>query len=416
MEYAIREYIKNNKVSDIWKLFVDKKSNDVNKLKVLIINAPCMGFGDIVFAMKFANILREWYNCDVMIATPQKKGFVSLGENPANIYDLSGKTKNDQCRRLAKLNISKDGKEIPIPKADLLFVAPLQADFDPKLYDVKKLLPYANKFNTFFLSEYNDVLTKKIDFNTGVGGKRVGLLFTDIPPGPKPVQLTHPYCVIYVANVLARVKSCVYNFIGMVAKKYRNKDFEIVIPSWVDEFNMGDTISKILKKYFKKVIVVKKTEKIVVEGGKGQNTVYVRLDIFPLANKAMVDLMSHSVKDILLTGDQSITDALSCCVDKNIFYQIAPWKENFAKNLVKEMPNKWLAKKSNSCGTMRAINYKSNYVRFKKHWDFRRLAKPKMDGIFNYTAAKKYGDDSDFLQRFEELAIRSKGRGFMKKI
>ena len=29
--------------------------------------------------------------------------------------------------------------------------------------DIKKLVPKANKFNTFFLSEYNDYLSKKFD-------------------------------------------------------------------------------------------------------------------------------------------------------------------------------------------------------------------------------------------------------------
>lgn len=416
MEESVRIFVKNNKPLNIWELFVKNPTKDVKRLKVLILNAPCMGFGDIVFAMKFATLIREWYGCEVMIATPQKKGFVSLGEKAENIYDLSSKNKNDQCRRLARLTISKDGHEIPIPQADLLFVAPLQADFDPKINDVQRLIPYANKFNTFFVSEYNDVMSKKIDFNTGVGGQRMGLLFTDIERGSKPQQLTHPYCVIYVANSLSRMKSCIYNFLVMVARKYSSANFEVVIPSWITEFNMVNTITKILLKYFREVVIVEKTKRSTVNGGKGKHIVYVRLDIFPVANKVMIDLMSYSVKDILLTGDQSITDALSCCVDKNIFYQIAPWKENFAKNLVKEMPNKWLAKKSESCGTLKAIRYKSNYVKFKKQWDFRQLARPKMDGIFNFTAEKKYGPNALFLQHFEDVAIRTKGRGFLKKM
>ena len=102
MEQAVRNFAKSNKPSDIWELFVNKPTSNVKKLKVLILNAPCMGFGDIVFAMKFATLLREWYGCEVMIATPQKKGFVSLGENPANIYDLAGTNKHDQCLRLAR--------------------------------------------------------------------------------------------------------------------------------------------------------------------------------------------------------------------------------------------------------------------------------------------------------------------------
>ena len=35
--------------------------------------------------------------------------------------------------------------------------------------------------------------------------------------------------------------------------------------------------------------------------------------------------MKDSVEDILVTGDQSLTDVLSCCKsNKNVWYQIAP--------------------------------------------------------------------------------------------
>jgi hypothetical protein len=91
--------------------------------------------------------------------------------------------------------------------------------------------------------------------------------------------------------------------------------------------------------------------------------------------------MENSVEDILLTGDQSITDALSCCSSKNIFYQIARWKRMFGKGLAKYMPNQYLKSYKTSCGTLKAIDYHSNYKKFVKDWDFRTLAKPKMDAI-----------------------------------
>ena len=99
--------------------------------------------------------------------------------------------------------------------------------------------------------------------------------------------------------------------------------------------------------------------------------------------------MENSVNDILVTGDQSITDALSCCSTKNIFYQIAPWKQTFGRNLAKYMPNQYLKSCKTSCGTLKAIKYNSNYNKFVKDWDFRKLAKPKMDAIIKLTKFSK---------------------------
>ena len=40
----------------------------------------------------------------------------------------------------------------------------------------------------------------------------------------------------------------------------------------------------------------------------------------------MLGLYKFSLNDILVTGDQSITDVLTCCKDKHIWYQITDWK------------------------------------------------------------------------------------------
>lgn len=355
-----------------------KKFGDTSKLSVIIINAPCMGFGDIVFGIKFATILRKWYKCNVKIITTQKDNFILLGEDPNNVYGLTSKSENSQCRRLKNMILERE------VTADIYFVAPLQQDFEPDMNDVRMLFPNVNKLNTFFVSEYNDSLHKKIMFHTGIGGKRYGLLLTEPEINPPPLKIGNiPYCVIYVANSLDRVKSCVYKFITMVAKKYSGNDFQIVLSSWILNFNMLPSICNILRDYFGEAVLCYdgKCRKNVL--GKRKNKVYIRLDVLPLPNNEMINLMSGSVRDILVTGDQSITDVLSCCIDKNIFYQIAPWKKSFAKNLVKELPNKWLSKKSESCGGLKAIKYKSDYSQFRERWNFSDLARPMMDMIFS---------------------------------
>ncbi len=399
----VQKILYKRKYYDLRKIFIGRKPENTAQLRVLILNAPCNGFGDIIFSVKFSNLLKEWYNCKVTILTPQKDAFVSLGADPNSIIELTSNVKtNTQCRRFKFLNMDKKPDE-----ADLIFVAPLQSDYGPSILDVRSLLPYANRFNTFFVSEYNDSLNSGTDFHTGVGGTRDGLLLTDTNIGSRPSNITNPYCVVYVAKDIGRMKSCVYNFVKMVARRYSKSNFEIITPNWMEEVDMIKPLCRILSSYFGAIIIKRKNmPDEVIEFNNKKYNVYLRLDIFPLKNAKMIDLMYYSVKDILLTGDQSITDALSCCSDKNIFYQIAPWKKNFADNLVKELPNKWLKKTTESCGGLKAIRYKSNYKGFKKKWDFRSLAKPQMDTIFFYAVIRK---SSPIFQKYEELVMK-KGR------
>tara|TARA_B110000908_G_C10160234_1_gene405634 strand:- start:252 stop:1133 length:882 start_codon:yes stop_codon:yes gene_type:complete len=184
------------------------------------------------------------------------------------------------------------------------------------------------------------------------------------------------------------------SFVEMVSKKYykKHKKLDIVIPPWFAKENMDNMLRKKVSKYYPNIIIVEKDKKpiIVSDGDYYDNTLTFRCDILPVANKLMMQLMSNSIDDILLTGDQSITDALSCCPKKNIFYQIAPWKSDLAKNLAKDMPNTNLKKVSTSCGSLGAIRYKSNYSAFIKKWAFRNRAKGKLDAIIlSINAMKK---------------------------
>ena len=139
----------------------------------------------------------------------------------------------------------------------------------------------------------------------------------------------------------------------------------------------------------------------------------IRGDILPVPNKEMLSLIKYSVKDILLTGDQSITDALSCCSSKNIFYQIAPWKENFANNLASKLPNRNLKRKKTACGDIDVIKYNSNYKNFLKKYDFRLNARPKLNGIIHAALERKHNKT---LQRFEKDVLKSRNiNGFKSR-
>lgn len=401
-------------INDIfWKPYFDKREKCSKTcgrgVKILLLNTPCQGFGDVIFAIKLAKYLRTWYGCTVHIATTLPDAFKKMKEPENNIIPLTG-GKSPQCRRFAGLKMSEPGTY------DLIFVAPLQADYTVNRADVKKLIKYSNVFNTFFFSEYNDTPSKKFDFPTGVGGKNMGLFLNKTTKGAKVARTKPPYALIYIAESILSADKCFLGFMEMVSKKYsaKHNKFEIVVPGWMVEeiLDNESRFVKRLKKYYPNIVTVdSKRKKEVISEGSGEKTLTLRGDILPVDNKTMIRLMAHSVKDILLTGDQSITDCLSCCPSKNIFYQIAPWKMSFGKNLAKLLPNKYLSKVTTSCGTLQAIKYESNYSKFVQKWDFRKLAKPKLDAIMLATKAAK---KSKKVRDIEKLVLSSKSLATLK--
>jgi hypothetical protein len=377
-------------------------------IKILILNTPCHGFGDVIFAIKLANYLRNWYGCTVHISTTLPQAFIQMKEPEKNIITLTG-GKSTQCRRFDGLKMKKS------KKYDLIFVAPLQSDYTINRADVKKLINYSNIFNTFFFSEYNDFASKNFDFPTGVGGKNLGLLMTKTTKTTKVATTKEPYALIYIAESITSADTCFLSFIEMVSVKYSklHNKFEIIVPNWIVEeiLDKTSTIITKIKKYYPTIIAIDKDKEKYIISENGNKTLTIRGDILPVNNKDMISLMDNSVKDILLTGDQSITDCLSCCSSKNIFYQIAPWKSNFGNNLAKLLPNKYLLKKKTSCGSLQAITYNSNYKSFVNKWDFRKLAKPKLDAIILASKDGKSKKQQDLVK----IILSSRSISSLKK-
>lgn len=375
---------------------INSKSN-LSKVKILILNAPCHGFGDVIFGYKLKRYLNQWYpTIEVKIATTKVDNFLSIGEDPNSLIQLNSLSTEMQCRRFSKLIPSQ-----PLNNFNLIFVAPLQQDYDISYSDIRQLIPYSNKLNTYFFSEYNDSTAKDMDFNTGVGKGRYGMMFTKMPSGIlndtaflKSKELKkNNYAVCYIANTIVNMRQCYLSFFEMVSKKYKTKkvddnNFTIVIPpSLVSDIESSQSSLRKIYKYFSTIVLVKKDGQTAFEDldSKNNNVLYLRADVLPVKNSEMLTLMYNSVSDILLTGDQSITDALSCCPKKNIWYQIAPWKESFGKQLGINMPQKYYKHKKTSCGTIEGVSLKSDYREFVKKYDFRKLAKPKLNRIINMT-------------------------------
>jgi len=383
---------------------VGKKSLNKQNVNILLLNTPCHGFGDIIFAIKIYNYLKEWYHCNVVIASTLPESFVKLKGNTDDLLKLHTSV-NKECRRfkLLKLLNLDDTKHDTI--YDLIFITPITSDFSISYQDVKQIVHYSNPFNTFFFSEYNGP-QKNIDFPTGIGKHKMGLLLTKPKKLSKLPNLKNPYAVVYISDNIPNSKKCFINFIEMICKKYRNiiPKLDIIVPKYItDTEDYEKSIIKYCSKYYPTINT--NVKHIISNTGINKNILTLRGDVYPLPNDKMLSLIKYSIDDILLTGDQSITDALSCCSHKNIFYQVAPWKENFGKSLSREMPQKYLVQKKTECGTIRAIKYNSDYSKFVKKWDFRKLAKPKIDNILNYSLIIKQSTE---LQALQKLILSSK--------
>lgn len=399
-----------SKKEELIKSFSDKIKIK-KEISILILNAPCHGFGDIIFAFKLKRYLNEWYPFVIVkIASTKSDNFLSIGENSNDLIQLCSTSKELQCRRFGRLDFI-NLNNVNNNKFDLIFVAPLQADYDPSYRDIKDLIPYSNTNNTFFFSEYNDDNSKDIDFHTGVGRKKYGLMFTKMPSSIlndnlflESLELKNKeYAVCYIADTIVNMRQCYHSFFEMVSNKYIMKksktsktSFSIVIPpSLISDIKESQSNLKKLFKYVSTIVLVSKKgnerfEDLNFKNNNVNNILYIRGDILPVKNSEMITLMYNSVTDILVTGDQSITDVLSCCPKKNIWYQIAPWKESFGRQLALNMPQKYLKRKKTSCGTLQAIGMKSNYKDFVKKYDFRRLAKPKLNRIINMAIKNKH--------------------------
>lgn len=409
---------KNDLQDVIWGSFYDLNrkcaKNCGIKIKIGLICLICYGAGDAIFAIKLRNFLNEWYNADITIITTNDQLLIKLGADSKYVIGLEGtKSKNLQCRRLRYLRLSKS-----IPEQDLLFVAPITIDFFPSLNDVRSLFHYANMFNTFSFSEYNDALDKNFTFNMGVGGDRDGLFFTAPKISSKRLDtLLNPYVMIYVAESITNVNRCIFSFVELVAKKYSGskynyKKLDIIVPNWFNETIIKKKYKLIIEKYYDNIDVIYPGSPPYNSNLKDRGSVLTfRADILPVANPVMLNLMKNSLKDILLTGDQSVSDVLSCCPKKNLWYQVAPWKESLGNNLSKLLPNVYIKHKKTSCGTLKAIKYKSNYSKFIKDWNFKAIGKPKLDAIILSIVALKEDDD---IKELSGLILKSRSLNTLK--
>ena len=404
-----------------WRVMMDKKvkaSSRINdKLRIALICHPCYGYGDIIFALKMHKFIKQWYGIDCTMITTKPAPFIKNGLK--NIYCLKtpGSRSYVECENLKTMKIydidesGKPKKRAKIPyKFDLIMVTPwIGTDYEPNKSIVRNFLPYANPFNTVLFSEYNAPEPEKYDFPTGIGKGLTGLLITDFKFA-KTVRLKNPYLMVHLTrDYRVNVGKCFSNFIKLMCKKYHKKHnkLDVVIPPHLleDKEELEKLFAYIKTRGYYKNVVVKTTKEPIKTLS---STLTLRADITPLPYDQYTGLFKYSLPDVLITGDQSVTDIISCCKDFNIYYQIMPWKANFAKNLAAALGQDFIRKVTTSCGLEKfKLRIHSDIKNVAKKHDFKNLGKPKLDAIISFALKLQ---KSKKWKRFVEIVLGSKKR------
>jgi len=389
-----------------WKLEEGTKLIKNDKVRIALINVPCGGFGDIIVCQTFYEYLKSWYpQHEVIICTTVIDKFKTLGINTKQMIKISVKD-GEECEPYNKLYFKKNPKRF-----DIIICIPI-IDIQFNINKFKKFIPYANLFNTFTTSEYNG-LAPPYTFPIGVGPDQLGIFITN--PKIKPHGLIKkPYALVYIADRTnpagIHCRLCFLAYMEMISKKYSKVHplFQVVVPPWLVQLLSESTdfkykFKKIIEPYYPNVWIVNSDGKDVFFDGKG-NSLIIRGDILPKPRPIFISLINGSVEDVLLTGDQSITDGLSCCsTKKNIWYQIAPWKQNLANELGKAIPDSHIDNFRTSCGTLRGIHKKKDYSSLLNKYDFRRLGRRRMDAVLNFHYKK------DDYKSYMDIVLHSRG-------
>jgi hypothetical protein len=197
-----------------------------------------------------------------------------------------------------------------------------------------------------------------------------------------------------------------------MCKKYANKypKLDVILPAHVLENKKG--MSQLIKyiknnNFYDEVDIITSKSNYPVHD-ESSKVLRFRSELTPMPYEKYVSMFNYCLPDVLITGDQSVTDIISCCQDYNIYYQIMPWKRNLAKNLSKvtEAQQDYLRKVRDSCGLQKmSYNKKLNLRILEEKYDFRKLAKEKLDGIVNNARLLNTNKD---VKQYVKLVLNSR--------
>lgn len=362
-------------------------------LNIAVLCIPCNGFGDIVLCSKIAKLLQKWYNANVFIltTTPEKFKLIDIASHIKMVHLGCGN--NCSCRKFGYLKTPNR------KRYDMFLVAPLTYDYEADYQDIRKLIPSSTIYNTYFITEYNHRI--KSDITLGIGKNYDGIIidkFSHI--GNKLLDTNYLY--VYIAES-GNWKRCASSFIKMCVKKYSKlKSLSLVCPKFIGHLvESRKDIQYHIKKYFKTITFGINNIK--------DNSFCIIDDLFPMDYSRNINMMVNSLPDILLTGDQSISDLFSYSNNHLLWYQTLPWKKRLAINMSRELNNN-LRLVTTSCGVIsdtRTPNQKL-IEDFKFNNSFKNKGKKKLDAMIRFI------QDIKLWKNY--IYIASSNRTYIKKL
>ena len=189
-----------------------------------------------------------------------------------------------------------------------------------------------------------------------------------------------------------------------MCKKYSkiHKKLDIIIPKILLEYQFDKLIKDIIKTgYYDHCVIIKGQKESPLKG-----SVLTFRVLGELSYHKYTGLFKNCLPNVLVTGDQSITDIISCCKNYNIYYQIMDWQMGFAKNLADALNKDFLKKVSSSCGLEEfSVKSKMNLQKVADMYNFEKLGKKKLDNVLKFALELRKNTS---LQNYTEIVNSSR--------
>lgn len=365
------------------------------------------GFGDLIFTLKLYNIFKEWYDYEPYIVSPTPEKFLSNGIKKSKVLHLKiPKSQQDDAHEYIE-----NSKSIPIVdmsgetikyEFDIIFVTPVTMDsWEKNVHHFESIFPYITSDILYRFSAY-DHGGMRYEIPLGLGEDRYGIFITK--PETQKRMIKNPYIMTHISNINwteseGDYKVCLSKFIKLMVKKYYKKEpvLDIVISkSIINDFErtdkeMFDKLKEYIRKYYKKVRIIKTDNDELLEEG-----LNIRSDLPVLPHNKFAGLFKHALPDVLGTGNQTISDVVSCCKNFNIYYQTLPWEVNFAKNLGRILRKNYLKARVSACGRYgdkKMLEMKTDLSIIRNEYNFAKKGKGIMDKIMSQFTKKNINKD-----------------------
>lgn len=325
--------------------------------RILILNAPCNGFGDVLFAYKLKETLERGGMEAVVVTTYAAQAAKSLAlevqafDGFGPLQDASRRKRS--CRRFAKLQLPENILQTcrNVGPFDVAIQAPIMYDHDVNWEDFSTFMRLnGQRLRTeggliaermLVFSEYDHPQNSRSIVVPGLSKGAIGLL----PPSrlihlAKPLSRNmppSPFTIMYLGGGIRTKRS-----IDQV--RFFLNDY---LPGWIRA--QAAPIVTVLtdipaKDPFWKEVTIGERVSIQHEDSNGK-------PYFPLPYFEMLGLWNQCTAPIMCSGDHTLTDAWYCTAGRlPLVYQVADWKQDFGRALADHTNGKMIpdvAKNSN---------------------------------------------------------------------